>query len=320
MSSKSKTSTAVKIVTLAALAVILLYLLYPWILAAFAIPGFNLNSDITVTYTDGSSRTISSSTNLLQKISVIQDNGKTIQSISTNIYGAWKSTPAGQTAKVQYWIIFYLEIQGPFFTGLRSYNSLTGFADLPVSGTYAYDAVTDRWWYISNAIIPTASFSSAFYAERGSGLQVGQLNIGPEMAKAITDALGGATVISGLATQLTTLLPTAQVTDGQTVSIITWTMTGPTFYTNLKRCEWSGASINLGDFITLGAGKWMQMHDGDSYSIKFHVGYFFRWQDLTGEWTPWKSGDIVVSTLQTQIVSGYFVNMGLTVNGGVTVT
>jgi len=284
----------------------------------FGLPGFLLNSEVMINYDDGTSQTFRTTDNLLQRLSVIQASGKKISSVTANIYGTWKSTPAGQSVKVQYWIVYYIEVQGTFFSGGRAYSSLLGFIDTPLS-TFSSTETTNRWNYLGNNIVPDATFLNNYYQERGSGLQVGQLNLGPEYAKAVCDAFKGVPLAGTLATKLTTLLATATVKDGDRVDMTSWTQSGPTFYVNLKRTNWQGASINLGDF-TLGVGKWTRMAEGDSYTVKFHAGYFFRWQDLTGEWAPWKSGDITVSTLSLQVVAGQWVILGLTIGGGVTVT
>ena len=152
-----------------------------------------------------------------------------------------------------------------------------------------------------------------YYQERGSGLQIGNLNIGPEMAKAVSDGLGGLPVAGGLAKALTTLTSTVKVKNGDHQNLVTWSRSGPDFYTDMKRTNWQGLSIHIGDAASFGVGKYMSMNPGDQYKINLNVAVFYRWQDATGEWSTWQSKTVPVATLNLSVTSDMWTTLSIDV-------
>ena len=283
-------------------------------------PGVYLGGKITVIFEDGSKAEYTTDpTNLLSlyKLTVLTNSGKKIASISCDPWIKYYIKPPDKTAKVQYLVIFYIEVTGPFFTGARSYSSLTGFIDLPVSH-YTDTVTTNRWVWLGNVGFFSSDIVEYFYRERGSGLQVGCINLGAEYAKAVTDALSGNYVSSQLAKALTTAVAVVEKRNGDFEYLVNWRISGPDFYVLMKRIDWQGLALHSGSF-TVGAGKFMRIWPGDQYTITFKVGYFFRHQDLTGDWSPWKAGTVTLATLKVNAQEGYWVQVDLDIGSGVKV-
>jgi hypothetical protein len=62
------------------------------------------------------------------------------------------------------------------------------------------------------------------------------------------------------------------------------------------------------------------MYDNDQYQIAFKVGYFFRSQDVTGDWSKWKSNTVTIATFTMKISQGSWYVLSADVSGGVTVS
>lgn len=282
-------------------------------------PSVYLGGTVTVAFEDGSKVEYTTDpTNFLSlyKLTVLTNNGKKIASISCDPWIKYRINPPDKAVKVQYLVMFYIEVEGPFFTGARSYSSLTGFIDLPVSH-YNDKITTNRWVWIMN--LGYWQTLSNLYMEKGSGLQVGAVNLGPEYAKDVTDALSRNYVSNQLAKALTTTVAVVEKRNGDFEYLVNWEMSGPNFYILMKRIDWQGLALHVGDF-SVGAGKFMRVWDGDQYTITFKVGYFFRYQDITGDWTPWKSGEITLAILKVNAEQGYWVQVDLEIGDGVHVS
>ena len=146
-----------------------------------------------------------------------------------------------------------------------------------------------------------------YYAEKGSGLQAGNLNIGSEFAKSVNDAVGGLPVAGDLASKLTGLVAVKEVRDYELDQLVNWDRSGPYFYTDLKRTNWKGLQLNLGEAVSFGAGEYARMQIGDEYDLRFKVTVFWRWQDIaTGEWAPWQAKTVDVGTLRMKVTEGYW--------------
>lgn len=290
--------------------------------------GFWLGGKIILTYEDGSKITLSSGeknllTDALWKLSVLTNEGKKLYSISADAYVKYLIKPSGRSLHVQDWYQFYIEISGTYADGAREYDPLTGFLDL-FYNSYQDTQKTSRWILLYNN--PGASwtgltdFVKYFYKEAGSGVQAGLLNIGPVEARAVDEfvvkALGSGIVAKQLGDKLTGWLGVGTVKTGDVKTIISWYMKGWDFYNYLKRMNWLGLSIHIGEF-SVGLGKWVRMHDGDTYTINFKVGYFYRWQDVTGEWTDWRAGTITLATLTLKVEQGTWYVLNIDISGDV---
>lgn len=283
--------------------------------------GAILSSQLRLKYSDGSEVTVGSGDtklfSLMQGYNTLENAGKRIDSIYLDASLKFKvDSKVATSVKTQYWGVYFIELNGPFFTGVRGYTSLTGFGDLPIpysGGTRTYR--TDRWWNFMNARIFTSL--DQYYSEKGSGLQIGNLNIGSELAKGVNDAIGGLPIIGDLANKLTGLAGTVTVKDGDYDTLVRWSRSGPEFYTDMKRTNWKGLALNLGEAISFGAGEYASMNVGDKYKLTMKVTVFYRWQDATGEWAPWKAKTVQVASIDLNVTEGYwtYLNVDVGQNG-----
>ena len=306
-------------------------------LAFFFVPGglgTQLIGDITVVYSDGTSQTFHTDTNLWGKLqqSVLSNlqTGQRINSIKADVSIRYTVTGLSSKVTTQYWVIFYMQVTGPAGVGIR-YRDVPLFgtgqiAWLRDDGTRTFD--TDRWVFLTNGLGFAGNIAN-YYMEKGSGLQVGNINLGPAFATAVYKTIGqGTGVGQDLANQLTLLLGTVDRTNGQTEALMSWQKDGATFFKDLYTIAYpyqiwgvpmpSGQLVIPGTSISFGAGEYMRMNNGDGYSISFRVAAFYRWQDSTGIWTPWNEKNIELARINTSIKDGWYTFLSISVSGPVT--
>lgn len=295
---------------------------------AMAVPGAVLEGTVTIQYEDGTKAVLSGNDQQLfsllqQQLNVLMYNNKKLTSISTNVNLRFTVTPSDKTLKCQYWVLYWIEVDGTFFWGARLYSSLTGFVDTPsgAKNTYYATKAMNKWAYkVGNPSLgwgTISSFVSPFYAEATSSVWV-DLSTYITDPQTVTNALSGVPIVGSLADKLGAMITSAQVKNGDNPLLISWTMTGPDFYTRLKRSDFNGIAVHFGDF-TIGTGEFARMNAGDQYTVKFNVGYFFRYQDVTGEWTSWKVGQSTLASLNMQVAEGTWYVLSADISGGITV-
>ena len=291
-------------------------------------PGAYLEGTVTIKYEDGTEIVLGSEDKRLfnilnywnKRLNVLTYGGKKLWGISTNINLKFRVSPPDKTLKAQYWIIYWIEVDGTFFWGGRMYSGLTGFVDTPIS-TYQDDKAMNKWAYkVSNPELSwdhIGSFVEPFYREATSSVWV-DLSTLISDPKSVTDALNGFPLVGSLADKLSAGLSATTVRDGDQPLLVKWEMSGADFYVRLKRSNFNGLSFHSGDF-SIGFGEFARLWDGDQYTIKFKVGYFFRYQDITGEWTEWKHGTVTLATLDMKVTEGTWYLLTADINGGVRV-
>jgi len=199
---------------------------------------------------------------------------------------------------------------------LRGYISLFGFTDA-FYRQYSSTEATNRWNWMLN--LGKWGDYQKFYQEKGSGVQIGALNVGPEFAKAVCDAMSVNVITDALASRLTAVTSVTTKKTGDVDVLADWKTSGPDFYVNLKRFCFSGAALHLGDF-SIGAGKWMRMWGGDTYQLRFKECIMYRSQDITGEWTSWRSKTMTIATVTMKIQEGSWYVLTVDLGGSVDVS
>jgi hypothetical protein len=292
-------------------------------------PGAYLEGTVTIKYEDGSEVVIGSEDRSLFQLlnywskqqSVITYQDKKLWGISTDINLRFTIDPPDKSLNAQFWVLYWLELKGPFFQGTRGYSGLTGFVDIPLN---QYEALRgfNKWnAKVSNPSMTwnyIGSFVAPFYQEATSSFLV-DLSTYIANPKDVTDALNGIPLVGRLADVLSARISAATVKNGDRPLLVNWDMTGPDFYVRLKRSNFDGLSVHLGDF-SVGAGEFCRMYEGDTYQVSFKVGCFFRSQDITGDWTAWKSGTVTIATFTMKIQAGSWYVLSADVSGGVSVS
>jgi len=320
-----------KIVALVLLALILgglaVYLAYMWY--STGRPGAYLEGTVKIRYQDGTEVILGSEDRQLFKIldywnkrmNVLTYSGENLWSIDADINLRFRVDPPDKSVKAQYWILYWVEIDGIFFWGGRLYSSITGFVDTPIS-TYSTTKSFNKWnAKVMNPSISWSgieSFVDPFYREATSSVLV-DLSSYISDPKSVTDALNGVPIVGSLADVLSAHLSAGEVRNGDNPLVVSWSMDAPDFYVRLKRSNFNGLSVHLGDF-SIGAGEFARMWDGDSYRVAFKVGYFFRWQDVTGEWSEWKYGTVTIATFNMKVEAGQWYVLSVDVSGGVNIS
>jgi len=287
-------------------------------------PGVWLEGEVVLTFEDGSTVMLTTPRSELERLmltalkrqSIITYGGKKLLNVAAKSNVKFIITPADRTLKTQYYAIYWIEIEGTFADGLRSYTSLWGFTDAFV-GSYASTEAMNRWNWMLN--LGTWGDYAKFYQEKGSGVQIGVLNVGAEYAKAVCDAMSFNTVTKELAERLTAVTSVTTKQNGAVDILADWQMTGPDFYMDLKRFCFSGAALHIGDF-SVGAGRWMRMWNRDSYTVRFKEFVAYRYQDITGEWSPWKSKTQTIAAMTMNVQEGYWYILDVNLGGSVTLT
>lgn len=292
-------------------------------------PGAYLEGTVKLKYEDGSEivigsedRQIFQTLNYLSKqLSVIQYGNKKLWSISTDINLRFTITPSDKSLNSQFWVLYWVELKGPFYQGTRGYSGLTGFVDIPLNqyealrGFNKWNAKVSNpqltWFYIGSFVAP-------FYQEATSSVFV-DLSTYISNPQDVTNALNNLGFAGRLADVLSARISAATVKNGDRPLLVSWDMSGPDFYVRLKRSNFNGLSVHLGDF-SVGAGEFARMSDNDQYTISFKVGYFFRSQDITGDWVAWKSSTVTIATFTMKIAAGSWYVLSADVSGGVTVS
>ena len=289
-------------------------------------PGAYVEGSVKIQYEDGSEIVIGSEDqqllNLLslagKKLSVMTYQGKKLWGISTDINLRFSIDPPDKKLNCQYWILYWIEVDGPYFSGSRGYSSLTGFLDTPVSH-YGTVKSLNKWQAkVGNPEIgffTIKSFVDPFYQEATSSVWV-DLSTYIVDPQTVTDSLLGIPIVGGLADKLGAYISATEVSHGQKPLVVDWQMDGPDFYVRLKRSNFNGFSVHIGDF-SVGAGDFARMWDNDRYRLSFKVGYFFRYQDITGEWTRWNHGTATIATMEMNIAEGSWYLLSADVSGGV---
>jgi len=313
--------TIIGIVLAIILVVAIAYFIYAYL---WVHPGAWLESTVKIRYEDGTEVVLDSNDfplfSLLKRMSVITYGGKKIWGISTQVNIRFTITPPDRSLKAQWWLIYWTEQQGTFFWGGRAYHSWIGFVDVPLR-TYSANKAMFKWQAkVMNPELSwfqIKSFVDPFYRESTSSIWV-DLSTYVADPKTVTDALSGIPIVGGLADTLGARLSSATVKDGDRPLVVSWDMKGYDFYTRLKRSNWNGLSVHLGDF-SIGVGEFARMWDNDAYTIRFKAGYFFRYQDISGEWSKWKYGTVTIATLNMKIVEGSWYVLSAEISGNVNV-
>jgi len=293
----------------------------------------HLLGTITLEYGDGTTKVYSTDSTLWDQLitqSILSANGQKLNNIKTDLSLIYSVTGASSSVTAQYWVIYYMQVTGAAGTAMRIVNvPLLGNSELYIGeiGTQVYD--TDRWYLMRNNLGfgPYANY----YAEKGSGLPLGNINLGADQAMNVYNAVSSTVpVAASLASSLTTLLGSTTKTNGQTEPLISWSRTGPQFYVDMWSIAYPnslwGISLPSGSFcipviaVCGGAGAYLRMHEGDQYTVSFRTAIFYRWQDTTGFWTPWQEQNAELAKLTFGIASGWYTVLGIKVGGSVTLT
>lgn len=277
---------------------------------AYVQPGVWLEGAVVITFEDGTSVSLGTARSEIEKLmltglkrgSVATYSGQKIWNINAYANLKFGITPADRSLKCQYYAIYWVEVEGTFSDGLRSYTSLWGFIDTFYSH-YTSTEPMNRWNWMLN--LGRWGDYEDFYQEKGSGMQIGALNVGAELAKGVCDAMSFNILTKELAERLTTVTTVTTKKDGDVDLLANWETGGPEFYTNLKRFNFYGVALHLGDF-SIGGGRWARMWEGDSYKVSFKEFIVYRSQDITGEWTDWNSKTETIAALTMNIQEGYW--------------
>ena len=250
---------------------------------------------------------------IVQKASVLTQGGDTIKSLGYKVWLKWRIEGAEQLA-FQWASLSSFQFHSTYSKGARSYSGLFGFIDLFYEDNWGIKD-SNRWVHIANGLSVGAvrNALSKFYRERGSGLQVGEWNIGVEFAKVIIDATKGLPIADQLGEKLTTLFAVDVHKNQDKVLLGEWEMQGIELWTCLKRIQWGiglalhadvGGCQSLFAF-SVGIGEFMRLHDGDELNIKVWVHVFYRWQDLDGTWTSWTTKNVQIGrTVELKVGEG----------------
>ncbi|MDG7035408.1 MAG: hypothetical protein JRM78_04230 [Nitrososphaerota archaeon] len=285
-----------------------------------AAPAFKVYGVTNLKYSDGS--TWSSNSSVLAA-SVVQNNGKTINAISEDVYGTWSVSGAASSARVQYFVYYYVNITGPFYYGGRIYTSLTGYTDLPLTSYPTMTVTTNPWLAIENGINPTDSWLTDWYYQAGSGAQIGPYNTGGVLAAVVTNPrVLNANQTNSVTSSFESLLGVSNITNGKTSQLTSWSMTGVQLFNNMMQTSWGGPlglEVGVGG-VSIGNGYFASMATGSQYKLTFIVSYLYRWQDATGQWTPWHAGTANLGSLALSLNNGYYVQVYFTASQSQSVT
>lgn len=321
--SRAKNQAVAVVMIVMILSAFVLYLLWP---RAGAETGLEIDGEFGIIYADGTRAVVSTESSPLERISeqfnlAIMNIGGRDLTMNDRMYlstsARFTVIPRDKPANVQYWMHQWIQLEGKYARGARLYSPLSGFED----GFYLswgckgddQRCTTSRWNGID--IFGTSGFIPTYYKERGSGLQAGNLNLGAEYAKDVTNAFKGVPVAESLAKALTTLLAKQEISDGYRLGLNNWNKPAYEVYIDLQRINWKGLSFNAGSF-SVGLGDWARFDVGDTYKMNIYAGWFWRFQDITGEWSDWKAGSKKIGTITFKIVEGTWRTVDMDVYGG----
>lgn len=303
--------------------------------------GMNVGGTLTIDYGDGTKVTMVSKNmddrswwQKLTGLDVLSVNGKTFNTNSMITLGTsilWDVQPANKdgtprSSNVQYWVNNYITIDGVFSNGLRSYDPFTGNPGTQTASglfhttelSHFTGTESTNWMnYMANTNL-VGGYIENYYAEKGSGLQVGQMNWGVptlKMAKPIEDATKGVPLVGDASQIATTALGHVQVRGGQKETLFGYTKPVYELHIDLGRINWQGLSMNAGSF-TVGAGTWTRLAVGDTYTLHYRMSYVYRYQDVTGAWSDWKGNDVELFSFTTTVQSGNYQTVNLNPSGG----
>lgn len=293
--------------------------------------GTQLQGQLVVTYANGQTQTYQTASTLWDQLSshtVISSSGGTINNLALNVWIKYSVTGASNQVTAQYWALYWVEITGPSGAGVRANLPIFGRVEAWIQDYGSKTMNTNRWTYLANGL--GGAFGpdvGSYYSEKGSGLQVGNINLGPDMAVYVNQALGTSTIAGNLANSLTTILGTTTKSNGQQETVISWSKAGSQFFVDTWSIAypyqlWSvtlpgGSACIPWTGYCAGAGAYLRLHDNDQYTIKFKAAVFYRWQDITGFWSNWRVNTITIATLNAQATAGYYTNLSVDVGGNV---
>jgi hypothetical protein len=292
-------------------------------------PGAYLEGTVKIRYEDGTEVLLGSEDRQLfsllsywnKRFSVMTYRNRKVWGVSADIRLRFIVKPPDKSLRAQYWIIYWIEVEGAFFTGGRFYSFVTGFVDSPLN-TYRTNKAMNKWMAkVGNPELSwthIGSFVKPFYKEATSSIGV-DLSTYISDPKSVTDALKGIPIAGPLADALSAHISSCTVKNGYTPLVVRWSMSGPDFYVRLKRSNFNGLSFHSGAF-SIGAGEFARMWNGDGYKVTFKVGYFFRWKDVTEEFSPWKHGTVTIAVFDMLIQEGSWYVLSADVSGGVNVS
>ena len=296
--------------------------------------GMKVGGTLLIDYGDGTVVTMKSdeaakSDSLLDRLrgmaglNVLTLNGRAFTAnskLTLSEFIVWDVKPnnadgSNRKANVQYWVNGYIEVTGRFANGLRSYDPWTGFHTTEIS---SFNGVKNTNYWNSMDLTGTSGFVPNYYAEKGSGLQIGNVNFGipaVQMAHPLEEATKGIPLVGNAAQAATTVLGHVEVTNGGKETLFGYTKPVYETHIDLGRINWQGLSFNAGSF-TVGAGTWTRLAVDDTYTITYKMNYIYRYQDVTGEWSQWKGGAATLFSITTQVKEGTYTTVNLNPGGG----
>lgn len=294
--------------------------------------GMKVGGTLVIDYGDGTKITMVSdnaATNAWDKLkgmaglNVLSVNGRAFTAnskITLAEFVVWDVLPKNpdgteRKANVQYWANGYITVDSIFSNGIRSYDPLTGFH---TTETSHFSGTKNTNYWNSMDLTGTSGFVPNYYAEKGSGLQVGNVNWGIDavkMAHPLEEATKGVPLVGDAAQAATTVLGHIEVTNGQKETLFGYTKPVYETHIDLGRINWQGLSFNAGS-LTFGAGTWTRLAVDDTVTIHWRMSYIYRYQDVTGEWSQWKGGDVELFSLTTKVQSGTYITVSLNPGGG----
>lgn len=294
--------------------------------------GFHPAGTLLIDYGDGTKVTLVSkdaatsavdSFKHLFGLDVLALNGKafTANSMLTLAeFAVWDVQPpnkdgSDRKATVQYWVNGYTTVKGTFSNGLRSYDPWTGFH---TTESGHFDGTKNTNYWNSMDLTGTSGFVQNYYAEKGSGLQVGNVNFGIpaiQMAHPLEQAVNGIPLVGDAALAAATALGHEEITNKQKIMLFGYTKPVYETHIDLGRINWQGLSFNFGSF-SAGTGTWTRLAIDDIYTIGFRMSYIYRFQDVNGAWSDWKGGDVELFSITTQVKSGTYTTVSLSPGGG----
>ena len=255
--------------------------------------------------------------------------------ITLSEFALWSVKPSNpdgtaRSANVQYWVNGYIVVNGMFQEGIRSYlcgvTGLPGkmFTTVPTAPPKSGSQSTNYWNAWNQ--FGLSSFLANYYAEQGSGIPFGNINTGRtniDVAKAIQATVGGAPFVGDVANAFGTTLGQTNIKDGRKDYLFGLVKPIYEVHADLGRIQWKGLSFNSGSVnvgcLTFGAGTWTRLDVGDTYTLDFRMSYIYRFQDVTGSWSNWKSGDVKLFSFTTRVQDGTYTTVTLNPGGGYSV-
>lgn len=309
--------------------------------------GTQLQGSIQICYADGSCQTFTTQNNLWGQMApqaVLSGQGGVITGLKLNLQILYAVLDFNgnhlpdKTVNAQYFVGYYIQVTGPAGVAIRYVNiPLFGTGEaayISDLGTKTFD--TNRYVFLANSL--GMGPIGGYYVEKGSGLQAGNLNVGPDQAILINNVIkSGIPVASQIASfqnLFSPLLGVVNHKDGDTEPLISWNKDGAQFWTDMYSIVYPyqiwgitapSGSACLGS-TCFGAGAYLRMHTGtqspsmsggDQYTLSFRAFIWYRWQDLTGVWADWKFANPNLATINMQVQNGYYANLGVTVGGNV---